>query len=483
MASEIKVAGGGIFGLACAWELTRRGRKVRLFEADRIGAGASGGHVGALAPHAPENWNDKKQVQLDALVAATDWWAEVGAAGGVDPGYARTGRIQPVAPGAEARMAERIRAARAHWPQWAGMELTERPQAALVPVSPSGLWLVDRLTARISPRRAGAALAAAIRAQGGEIVEGQAAPDAPAIWATGAAGLAPFGGNGVKGQSALLALDMADAPQVFADGIHVIPHADGTVAIGSTTERDGDLTAATNITLSLALWDWCAAHAVPLIYASSAATYGDGAAGFDDDASPAALAQLRPLNLYGWSKHAFDRRIADLIARGRPRPPHWAGLKFFNVYGPNEYHKGHMISVVKRKADEIAAGQPATLFRSHRDDIPDGYQARDFIWVGDCVDVVLWLLNNPQVAGLFNVGTGTARTYVDLVRAVFAAMNRTPEISFIDTPDHLRAQYQYFTQARMERLREAGYDRPFTALEDGVATYVRDHLLAADPYR
>ncbi len=238
MASEITVAGGGIFGLACAWELTRRGRKVRLFEADRIGAGASGGHVGALAPHAPENWNDKKQVQLDALVAATDWWAEVGAAGGVDPGYARTGRIQPVAPGAEARMAERIGAARAHWPQWAGMELTERPQAALVPVSPSGLWLVDRLTARISPRRAGAALAAAIRAQGGEIVEGQAAPDASAIWATGAAGLAPFGGNGVKGQSALLALDMVDAPQVFADGIHVIPHADGTVAIGSTTERD-----------------------------------------------------------------------------------------------------------------------------------------------------------------------------------------------------------------------------------------------------
>ncbi|WP_374327189.1 NAD(P)/FAD-dependent oxidoreductase [Paracoccus pantotrophus] len=239
MAREITVAGGGIFGLACAWELVRRGRKVRLFEAARIGAGASGGHVGALAPHAPENWNDKKQVQLDALIEAADWWAEVGTAGGVDPGYARTGRIQPVAQGAEARMAERIKAARAYWPEWAGMELTDRPQGALVPVSPSGLWLVDRLTARISPRRAGAALAAAIRAQGGEIVEGQAAPpDAPAIWATGAAGLAPFGGNGVKGQSALLALDLRDQPQVFADGIHVIPHADGTVAIGSTTERD-----------------------------------------------------------------------------------------------------------------------------------------------------------------------------------------------------------------------------------------------------
>jgi ADP-L-glycero-D-manno-heptose 6-epimerase len=248
-------------------------------------------------------------------------------------------------------------------------------------------------------------------------------------------------------------------------------------AISATTERDGDLTAATNIALPLALWEWCAAHAVPFVYASSAATYGDGSAGFDDDPAPEAL------NLYGWSKHVFDRRVADLVARGRPRPPQWAGLKFFNVYGPNEYHKGPMISVVKRKADEIAGGKPATLFRSHRSDIPDGHQARDFVWVGDCVDVVLWLLDHPQVSGLFNVGTGTARTYVDLARAVFAAMNRAPEIVFVDTPEHLRAQYQYFTRARMERLRAAGYDRPFTPLEDGVATYVRDYLLAPDPYR
>ncbi|GLK63144.1 FAD-dependent oxidoreductase [Paracoccus kondratievae] len=238
MASEITVAGAGVFGLACAWELLRRGIRVRVFEAARIGAGASGGHVGALAPHAPENWNAKKQVQLEALIAAEGWWTEVAAAGGVDPGYARTGRIQPVPEGSEARMAERIEAARANWPEWAGMEMTEAPQAPLVPLSPSGLWLVDRLTARVSPRRAGAALAAAIIARGGELIEGQAAPDAPAIWATGVAGLAPFGGGGVKGQSALLALDMADAPQVFADGVHIVPHADGTVAIGSTSERD-----------------------------------------------------------------------------------------------------------------------------------------------------------------------------------------------------------------------------------------------------
>lgn len=237
MASEITVAGAGIFGLACAWELLRRGQPVRVVEIAQIGAGASGGHVGALAPHAPENWNPKKQVQLAALIAAADWWAGVAEAGGVDPGYARTGRIQPVPEGAEARMQDRVAAARAHWPDWAGLVLTDAPDAALVPHSPSGLWLVDRLTARISPRRAGAALAAAIRARGGEIALGTSA-EGPAIWATGAAGLAAFGGNGVKGQSALLAYDAPDAPQVFADGLHIVPHADGTVAIGSTSERD-----------------------------------------------------------------------------------------------------------------------------------------------------------------------------------------------------------------------------------------------------
>lgn len=236
--AKITVAGAGIFGLCCAWELTRRGQSVRVFEAAHIGAGSSGGHVGALAPHAPENWNPKKQIQLDALIGAESWWAEVAQVGGTDPGYARSGRVQPVPEDAAARMQDRIAAARDNWPDWAGLALTDMPPGPLAPVSPSGLWLTDRLTARISPRRAGAALAAAIRAAGGEIIEGQAAPDAPAIWATGVAGLAPFGGNGVKGQSALLALDMADQPQVFADGLHIVPHADGTVAIGSTSERD-----------------------------------------------------------------------------------------------------------------------------------------------------------------------------------------------------------------------------------------------------
>ncbi|MCS6855398.1 MAG: ADP-glyceromanno-heptose 6-epimerase [Elioraea sp.] len=250
-------------------------------------------------------------------------------------------------------------------------------------------------------------------------------------------------------------------------------------AASSTTETDGDRAVHTNVSLSLRLWEWATRKGVPLIYASSAATYGDGSAGFDDDASPEHLARLRPLNLYGWSKHAFDRRVADLIARGRPRPPQWAGLKFFNVYGPGEDHKGAMISVVKVKTEEILAGRPATLFRSHRPDIPDGQQARDFVWVGDCVDVVLWLLDHPHVSGLFNVGTGRARTYLDLVHAIFAALGREPQIAFIDTPAPLRAQYQYFTQARLERLRAAGYAKAFTPLEDGVARYVREHIVPA----
>ncbi len=254
-------------------------------------------------------------------------------------------------------------------------------------------------------------------------------------------------------------------------------------AVSATTETDGDRAVHTNVSLSFRLWEWAARKSVPLIYASSAATYGDGSAGFDDDASPEHLARLRPLNLYGWSKHAFDRRVADLIARGRPRPPQWVGLKFFNVYGPGEDHKGAMISVVKVKTDEILAGRPATLFRSHRPDILDGQQARDFVWVGDCVDVVLWLLDHPHVSGLFNVGTGRARTYLDLVQAIFAALGREPEIAFMDTPAHLRAQYQYFTEARLERLRAAGYANPFTPLEEGVARYVRDHLLPAHQAR
>lgn len=254
-------------------------------------------------------------------------------------------------------------------------------------------------------------------------------------------------------------------------------------AISSTTATDGDLVARTNFTLSQRLWQWCADTEVPFAYASSAATYGDGSAGFDDEFSSEALARLRPLNLYGWSKHAFDRWVAREIDQGRPRPPEWLGLKFFNVYGPNEYHKGSMVSVVKVKHDEFALGGPATLFRSNREGLADGAQARDFIWVGDCVAVLRWWLDNPAASGLFNLGTGRARTYRDLVSAVAGAMAVEDRVSWIDMPDALRGQYQNFTQARMDRLRDAGFGGQFTPLEDGVQEYVRDFLMAQDGFR
>jgi len=254
-------------------------------------------------------------------------------------------------------------------------------------------------------------------------------------------------------------------------------------ASSSTTETDADLVIASNFTLSRLLWDWCGANGKRFIYASSAATYGDGSAGFDDDGSVKGLARLKPLNSYGWSKQLFDRRVARFIERGAARPPQWAGLKFFNVYGPNEYHKGSQKSVVAQIYPRAAAGQSCTLFRSHRAGIPDGGQKRDFVYVRDCVDEMLWLYDHPEVSGLFNAGTGTARSFADLAHAVFAALGRDARIEFVDTPIEIRDKYQYFTEARMERIRGAGFTRPATALEDGVRDYVQAYLAAADPYR
>jgi ADP-L-glycero-D-manno-heptose 6-epimerase len=251
-------------------------------------------------------------------------------------------------------------------------------------------------------------------------------------------------------------------------------------AVSETTATDGDLAWETNVEVSRRLWAWCAARGVRFIYASSAATYGDGSAGFEDGLD--GLERLRPLNLYGWTKHAFDLWVARAVREGRPRPPQWAGLKFFNVFGPNEYHKGRMISVVKVKYDEVAAGGPARLFRSDRPDVADGAQRRDFVWVGDAVQVMLWLLDNPQASGLFNVGTGSARTYLDLAHAVCDAAGVPRRVEFIAMPAELRGHYQAFTEARLERLRAAGYAAPFTPLEAAVRRYVQDHLVAADPY-
>jgi ADP-L-glycero-D-manno-heptose 6-epimerase len=254
-------------------------------------------------------------------------------------------------------------------------------------------------------------------------------------------------------------------------------------AISDTTATDGDLVIETNFRLSMRLLDWCTANATPLIYASSASTYGDGAQGFRDDPSIGALKTLRPMNLYGWSKHLFDMAVAERSMRGEKLPPQWAGLKFFNVFGPNEYHKGAMMSVLARRFDDIRAGRAVQLFKSHRDGIADGDQRRDFIYVDDAVRVMMWLLATPSVSGLFNVGTGKARSFKDLMQAAYAALGAAPNIQYVDMPEQIRGSYQYFTQSDVDRLRAAGYNGGFTALEDAVDAYVKGFLSTADRFR
>ena len=253
-----------------------------------------------------------------------------------------------------------------------------------------------------------------------------------------------------------------------SDKIAAIVH---MAAISSTTETDVDRFVENNVRLTIDLWEWCAANATPFIYASSAATYGDGSAGFSDDQSPAALAALRPLNAYGWSKHVVDRRVVDDVVHGRRTPPQWAGLKFFNVYGANETHKGVMQSVVSKVYPTVKAGETVDLFKSHDPRYRDGGQLRDFVYVKDCIAAVRWLLQNATVGDLFNVGSGAARSFLDLVNAVGIAVGREPNIRFIDTPAQLRDKYQYYTQAEMTKLRAAGFDHSFHSLEDGIRDY------------
>jgi ADP-L-glycero-D-manno-heptose 6-epimerase len=254
-------------------------------------------------------------------------------------------------------------------------------------------------------------------------------------------------------------------------------------AISDTTATDGDVVIETNFRLSTRLLDWCTATATPFIYASSASTYGDGAQGFCDDNSILALKGLRPMNLYGWSKHLFDMAVAERAARGDKLPPQWAGLKFFNVFGPNEYHKGAMMSVLARRFDDIKAGRPVQLFKSHREGIADGDQRRDFIYVDDAVRVMMWLLATPSVSGIFNVGTGKARSFRDMMLAAYAALGAAPNIQYVEMPEAIRGSYQYFTQSDVDRLRSAGYNGGFTLLEGAVETYVKDFLNCADRFR
>jgi ADP-L-glycero-D-manno-heptose 6-epimerase len=254
-------------------------------------------------------------------------------------------------------------------------------------------------------------------------------------------------------------------------------------AISETTATDGDLVVETNFRQSMRLLDWCTAHVTPFIYASSASTYGDGAQGFRDDQSIAALRTLRPMNLYGWSKHLFDMAVAERAAKSEKLPPQWAGLKFFNVFGPNEYHKGTMTSVLARRFDDIRAGRAVQLFKSHRDGVADGDQRRDFIYVDDVVRVIMWLMATPLVSGIFNVGTGKARSFKDLMLSAYAALGTVPNIQYVDMPQQIRGSYQYFTQSDVGRLQRAGYNGGFTALEDAVETYVNGFLDSADRFR
>jgi ADP-L-glycero-D-manno-heptose 6-epimerase len=254
-------------------------------------------------------------------------------------------------------------------------------------------------------------------------------------------------------------------------------------AISETTATDGDLVIETNFRLSTRLLDWCTENRTPFIYASSAATYGDGEEGFVDDASLDALRKLRPLNLYGWSKQLFDLLVVERIKQGAQMPPHWAGLKFFNVFGPNEYHKGAMMSVVAKRFDDIKTAKPVQLFKSHRGGIADGDQRRDFIYVEDVVRVILWLLASGNVNGIFNVGTGKARSFRDLIVAAYGTLGISPNIEYIDMPVQIRNSYQYFTQASVDRLQAAGYNGGFTSLEDAVGVYVRNFLDQPDRYR
>ena len=238
-----------------------------------------------------------------------------------------------------------------------------------------------------------------------------------------------------------------------------------------TTEFDYNVFQKLNVNYTLAIWKICTEHQIPLIYASSAATYGMGELGYID--SHEIVNDLQPLNAYGRSKNEIDK----WILKQKECPPFWAGLKFFNVYGPNEYHKGRMASVILHSFGQINTTGQVKLFRSHRPDYKDGQQLRDFVYVKDVANVILWLMQHKPESGLYNVGTGKARSFFDLADNTFKALHLKTNIQFIDTPLDIRDKYQYFTEAKMDKLRKAGYNKPFTTLEDGVNDYVTNYLI------
>lgn len=269
--------------------------------------------------------------------------------------------------------------------------------------------------------------------------------------------------------------DLVDWQEAFgwldahADDIGSVIHMG---AISSTTETDLDLIRRKNVRFTFDLWQWCARHGKPLVYASSAATYGGGEHGFSDRLSLDELTRLKPLNMYGWSKQIVDLRLLRDAAGGRPTPPHWYGLKFFNVYGPNEAHKGAMRSVALKLYEQLTHHGHMTLFRSHDPAYEDGRQLRDFVYVDDVADVILWLLRARPASGLYNVGTGKAEPFLAIANALLAATGANASVTYVDMPANIRGQYQYFTEADIGRLRAAGYNGGFRDVAEGVAAYV-----------
>lgn len=253
-------------------------------------------------------------------------------------------------------------------------------------------------------------------------------------------------------------------------------------AISSTVEKDVDLLVHHNFSLSLKMWRWAAARGVRLLYTSSASVYGDGSNGFDDVLDVEYMSKLRPLSGYGWCKQMFDIHVAGAHARGEASQTQWVGLRLFNVYGPNEYHKDDQRSVLSKMATQVVQSAAVRLFRSYDPQFKDGEQKRDVLYIKDCVRVMLWFLDHPEVSGLYNLGTGQSCSFNDMARALFKAVGREPNIHYFDMPEYLVSNYQYFTEANIKRLRDAGYSDSFTPLEEGVSDYVKNYLTKPDPY-
>jgi ADP-L-glycero-D-manno-heptose 6-epimerase len=252
-------------------------------------------------------------------------------------------------------------------------------------------------------------------------------------------------------------------------------------AISATTESNFNRLLQSNIRFSQALWHWCAENKVPFIYASSAATYGNGSVGYGDNESE--LDKLSPLNAYGFSKHFFDRWVQLELSKNQPTPPQWCGLKFFNVYGPNEYHKGRMASVAFHAFNQFKETNQIKLFKSEHPSYADGMQVRDFIYVKDAVKIVIFFLNNNNFSGLYNVGTGNAETFKALAEALLINTKGQPDdIKYIEMPNDLKGKYQYYTQATMNKINSIGFNDNFMNLKEGVTDYLENYLLTSDRY-